>query len=354
MRAIFDGYLDLPKRSLDPSSTQLLKAISDLGASTQEQQEVNYSSPSQAEKQAESIVKIQQTQQINKFSALSNAVAVVQDPGGTSATVAARPSMDALLRVKKERETSELPANQISDEILSNRTNELKVRLTSQQFNESLIFDVMPSISENRTATYEEFTPLHHPGDILKYRSTSARSWTITTKLISRNVEEATKNLNSINLIRSWVMPFYGLGTERDKTTSQFLGGPPPILTLSAYGKKMIGPVSCILETYGWEFPNNVDYLPAYPDGPEGAPSPFPVVLNITLNLKESISPAEFSGFDLVKYKNGDMPGAFSAISMVERTPVSTYPSQSVPASVANEPARVEVGPSSIYGSRVE
>jgi hypothetical protein len=351
MRTIFDNYLELPKRSLDPSSSQLIKAISDLGASAQTQQEINYSSPSQAERQAESILKIQQTQQINKFSDLSKNITVVQNPGGASATIADRQSQRGLLEMMTQPGTSRLPANQTGG-ISENKTNELKVKLTSQQFNETVTFEVMPSITENRAASYEEFTPLHHPGDILKYRSTTARSWTISTKLISRNVEEATKNLNIINVIRSWVMPFYGLGTERDKTTNQFLGGPPPILTLSAYGKKMIGPVSCILENYSWEFPNNVDYLPAYPDGPNGAPSPFPVVLNISLNLKESISPAEYSGFDLVKYKNGDMPGAFTAVSMSEQKSASAYPAQPIPGSIANEPAAVAVDSASIYGTR--
>lgn len=170
-------------------------------------------------------------------------------------------------------------------------------------------FDVMPTIGESRQATYDTFTPLHHPGEILKFKSTGARSWTISAKLISRNQEEASKNLRSINTIRSWVMPFYGEGTKANSATGQYLGAPPPILTLQAYGDQMIGPVKCVLENYDWRFPNDVDYIPTY------SGVPFPVILEVALTVKESWSPAEYSGFDLMKYRNGKLPDAFTAVT---------------------------------------
>lgn len=167
-----------------------------------------------------------------------------------------------------------------------------------------LVLDVMPTIDENRSAAYKSFTPLHHPGEILKYESTASRSWTVASRLVCRNSAEASKNLYYLNLIRSWTMPFYGVGTGNTSLKDK-LGAPPPILTLNAYGSQMIGPVKCVLETYNWQFPNDCDYIPTE-DG-----IPFPVILNISLTLKESWSPSEYSSFNLEEYRDGNLQEAF-------------------------------------------
>lgn len=173
----------------------------------------------------------------------------------------------------------------------------------------NVTFVVSPTISENREAEYTPFQPLQHPGEILKYKGTSSRSWGVHGKLISRNSIEATQNLQYINMIRSWVMPFYGNGTGTDPTTKSYLGAPPPILTLTAYGPKMVGPVKCVLMSYNWDWPNDCDYIYAIDD--DGNTVPFPVVVEVTLSLKESWSPAEYSKFNLMQYRLGNMSGAF-------------------------------------------
>jgi hypothetical protein len=349
MRTVFDNFLELPKKSIEPSSAQVVSALNKIGNSSQIQQEINYASASLAEKQAESILKIQQSKTADRFSSLSKNLSVNQNDN--TATVIDTSTRTNLYDLPEDLSGNTVPIDFRLRET-ENKTNELKVKLTAQPFNETIVFEAMPTISENRNVAYDEFTPLHHPGDILKYKSTSARSWSISAKLISRNTEEATKNLKIINTIRAWAMPFYGVGTERDKSTSQYLGGPPPILTLSAYGKMMVGPISCVLESYSWEFPNSIDYLPAYPDGPNTVPTPFPVILSVSLNLKESLSPAEYSGFDLIKFKNGELPSAFSAVSANRQESVSTYPSQLVPSSISNELARVPADARTIFGAR--
>lgn len=169
-----------------------------------------------------------------------------------------------------------------------------------------LVFDVMPKIDESRSVDYESISPIHHPGVILKYRSTGVRSWSVNGRLISRTSAEATKNLAIVNMIRSWTEPWYGEGTAR--SMSSLLGAPPPILTLTAYGSRAIGPVKCVLKSYNTPWDNAIDYIPT------ASGEPFPVIMEITLALEESFSPAEYSGFDLIKYKQGDLSstGAFN------------------------------------------
>ena len=176
-------------------------------------------------------------------------------------------------------------------------------------FGSTIIFDAMPSIDENRSANYRGFTPIQHPGEILKYEGTSARTFSVNVKLFSRTVTEATENLKKINIIRSWVMPFYGQGTADDSATAAFLGAPPPVLTLSAYGYQMIGPVKCVLESYQWTWPNDVDWIHTYSEN--GDVVPFPVIITLSLSLKETWSPREFSNFNLAAYRYGDLNEAF-------------------------------------------
>lgn len=337
MRQFFDQVLDLPKRSVDSSVGPVAAALVSITSPNQTQQESNYSSSSLSQKQAESIVKLQQGGMSGSFDNVSKNISLVQS--NTSATVTDKTSRIPLVEIPLRQKNSDLPANFYLPPN-NDKTKELKVKLVSQPLNETVVFEVMPSISESRNAAYDEFTPLQHPGDMLKYRATASRSWSLSTKLVSRSSEEATKNLKTINIIRAWTMPFYGVGTENDPSTKQYLGSPPQILTLTAYGKMMIGPVKCVLESYNWQFPDNVDYLPAYPDGGEsGPPSPFPVILNIELQLKESYSPAEFSGFSLSKFKNGELPAAFTAISASQQRANGTQTSVPLPRGISNEPA---------------
>jgi hypothetical protein len=212
--------------------------------------------------------------------------------------------------------SQELPASALQQSAV-NDTQRFKVTLSASPGRngqaETLIFDVMPRISESRQATYSDFTPMHHPGQIQKYQSSQSRSWSMTAKLISRNSTEASRNLETINIIRSWVMPFYGQGTAQDGVYSKYLGAPPPIITLSAYGDKMIGPVKTVMTQYSWDFPNDVDYIKTLNN------TPFPVLIELTLNLTETFSPAEYSGFNLNAYKQGNMQQAFKAIARADR-----------------------------------
>lgn len=185
----------------------------------------------------------------------------------------------------------------------------LFVTLRSHQNpSEFVRFNVTPVIGESREATYEEVAIVHHPGQILRYKSSSTRSWSLNTKLISRNPEEASKNLKTLNLIRGWVMPYYGYGTA--ETDPNRLGAPPDILLFSAYGAKMIPEHPTVLVSYNTSYPNDIDYIQT--DSSFGDVVPFPVILNIDLTLKEAWSPIEYSSFDLKSYKRGDLKAAFS------------------------------------------
>ena len=185
--------------------------------------------------------------------------------------------------------------------------DDVVVSLISTVTGDAVFFEASPRVSESRSAQYTELNITHHPGSILKYDKTASRGWSVNARLVSRTPAEATKNQVYLNIIRSWVMPFYGSGTEA--ADAKLLGAPPPILKFSGYGPKNIAPVPVVMESYSTNWPNDVDYIPT-DDG-----TPFPVILDIDVTLKEAYSPKEYSGFDLFAYKSGDLGAAFTSES---------------------------------------
>lgn len=275
----------------------------------------NFGVPSAAQKAAEAVGKVVNQGTANQFDSINRQVNMVNENGQTTLKEA---TTNQMLGKVGDKTPPPMPSEFLQSDVTPGMS-ELKVSIKQEPggFTE-VVFDAMPTIDESRAVQYESFTPLHHPGEILKYRTTAARSWNISAKLISRNVEEATKNLAMVNAIRTWAMPYYGEGTKASDPT--LLGAPPPILTLQAYGKNMIGPVKCVMENYSWTWPNDVDFLPAVDQG-TGENRPFPVILNVSISLKEAWSPAEYSGFSIRDYQFGDMPHAFAAIKRPNARP---------------------------------
>ncbi len=264
----------------------------------------NYSSASVTTLTQEASTKLTRQGNASSFDAISKDVNLVQS---NSVVIAKSAGTNQVLGVVGNAPRQEVPASTL-EQAAPGKTDLYKATLIADPTGDVVTFDAMPEIGESHSAQYDDVQPLQHPGSILKYKSTPSRDWTISVRLISRNVEEASANLRMINIIRSWVMPFYGQGTANDRTTTKYLGAPPPVLTFKAYGKKMIGPVKVVLTSYQWNWPNDIDYIQTN----DPVPVPVPVIMSISLNLRETYSPREFSGFDLMAYRAGDLPNAFN------------------------------------------
>lgn len=299
----------------------------------------NFSVASGSKKAAEAVNKIVGQGSTEQFNKVTQQLSMIAENGKTVLKDATTNRALATIGDTKEASfASEFLQGDVTPDM-----SQLKVTLTQEPLGYmSVVFDAMPTISESRGVQYDSFTPLHHPGEILKYKGTSGREWGINARLISRNVEEATWNLAMINTIRAWSMPYYGEGTARSDPT--LLGAPPPILTLSAYGTSMIGPVKCVITNSSWDWPNDVDFLPAV-DQTTGENRPFPVILSVQLSLKEAWSPAEFSGFSIRDYQFGDLTRSFSAINRTVFNPQTTVSPATDPTALQrSEPVNLNQG----------
>lgn len=224
-----------------------------------------------------------------------------------------------------------------------------------------VIFDVPPSVVETGNVDYEMIQIIQGPTSFQAYRGTPARTFSMTdVKLISRTTIEARDNIQKLNILRGWRMPYFGSTATEDaekavkdeqlftaspgyghtelsplarlknssSTLNRRLGAPPEILLFSAYanspstpgsvnedtlrsGRGNIHRVPVVLTSLSITYPNDVSYVMTSKRGNIDALGgvPFPSIMTITIELAEAHSPSEASKFNLAKYSNGVLEG---------------------------------------------
>jgi hypothetical protein len=193
------------------------------------------------------------------------------------------------------------------------QSNPFAARLKSFSNNALVAFKVSPDITETRSASYKSLDPIHLPGSIQVYTNTSPRTWSLGgLKLISRNAIEAEENLQTVNQLRSWMVPFFGATNTQgvDGYSSDLLGSPPEVLKFSAYSDvngnsyTNIRNIPVVMTNLSIPYPTDVDYIKTSESN-----QPFPAIMNVEITIVETHSPREFSNFDLIKYRKGQLQG---------------------------------------------
>lgn len=232
-----------------------------------------------------------------------------QQVGSTSAEILA---VENEIVSETGRRNDELESNSLGNRI---DTENYKVRIISNITGASVKFNITPVVDESRSAQYDVISPTHHPGTIQRYKTTSSRSINVNGRLFARTAEEAAEIIKYMNLIRSWVMPYYGSGTLNNNETGRLIGAPPDTLKLNAYGEMHLHDVPVVLASYAWTFPDDIDYIPAPIESTPGGPVtivPCPRIIDVTLTFMENYSPEEFSKFDIASYRKGDLSSAYN------------------------------------------
>lgn len=208
--------------------------------------------------------------------------------------------------------------NQYSDTSETSGIDNYQVYLASDS--EKVVFDVLPQISEQRTVGYEEVQPAQSPAPFQKYKGTGATVYTVNAMLIARTADEATKNLNYMLLLRTWTKPFFGNRTAEVYTTS--LGAPPPALTFAGLRGYIVGPTPVVIQSLTWDWPRDVDWIATNISAQEGGGMvPFPTVMNVSISLYESYSPAQINQFSLADFRAGRLDTAYGSVSADQQEP---------------------------------
>jgi hypothetical protein len=156
----------------------------------------------------------------------------------------------------------------------------------------TVILQVSPIVSESRTAAWDNYNITHLPTDIFAYRNTSGRKFGFNVKFVSRTKDEAQENAKYLDLIRGWLLPDFG-GE----------GATPPVLMLYGYNNNNINGVQCILRSYSYSFPDDVDYI--YDSVP-----PMPIIASMTMELDEAYSAEQITAGKWIMNDNRN-EGAF-------------------------------------------
>jgi len=237
---------------------------------------------------------------------------------------------------------------------ISLRSSRRISRLIDVAINKPLIFKVTPDFTENRQVNYKTMDPVHLPGNIHVFGSTSSRTFQISNaKLISNTPEEATENMAFIQRLRGWTMPFFGNSNTSsfattpegniiepnvdlknsffnidnflaDKPATQPPGGaagpevlglPPEVLLLTGYAPNVdfnvqsgklptnVYRVPVVITNLVIPYPAEVDYVPTINN------QPFPRIITIDVQLTETHSPQEYERFSLSEYRTGVLNG---------------------------------------------
>jgi len=184
-----------------------------------------------------------------------------------------------------------------------------KVKLTSiSNPSDRVYFNVSPELTESRNVNYKSLDLIHMPGNIFAYSNSSARSFSMVAKLVSRTVVEATNNAAKLRMLRSWTMPYFGTGTNNGE-----IGSPPDVLYLDAYSDgnatkprneqtiSNIFQIPVVLTQLTNSYPSDMTYIPT------DTGEPFPVIMNVDVLMTESHSPKEYSTFSLADFKAGNL-----------------------------------------------
>lgn len=254
------------------------------------------------------------------FFQLSNPLAIAQSQGKTFAS----PVLDNLI-ANQVKQTPPQASATSTNAAAPKSSGEDKSHLVTLEDNEGNLIEflVMPEIVENRSAEYEAVAPPQFPGAFQKYKGTSSVQWNINATFISRTTPEATKNLINLNILRGWTMPYFGDNIKNSFNFSQKLGAPPPVLIFKGFRSAIVGPVPVVITSLNWNWPRDVDYIPATaPDG-SAFNVPFPTVMTLTINVVESFSTEQFNNFDLEAYRVGNFEAAFGGGSAVAKNATS-------------------------------
>lgn len=171
--------------------------------------------------------------------------------------------------------------------------SDFKVRIVGGDGAGLVRFEASSIVSENRTANYEGFNIIHLPTSLWAYRNTNGRHFSINGKLVSRTPSEARANAGYLTTVRRWMLPDFGDS-----------GAPPPIVFLSAYNNRQINSVPCVVLSYSWSFPEEVDYI-------YGTPEPMPVIGTLNIDLEEAYSAEQITA-GAWKMKQSPLGGNFT------------------------------------------
>jgi hypothetical protein len=119
-----------------------------------------------------------------------------------------------------------------------------------------VIFPYTPSITTTYTAQYNNYDLTHSNYRGYFYQGSHVGELTVTATFTAQDSNEAAYLLAVIQFFRSVTKMFYG---QQDA----FRGSPPPLVFLQGYGDFQFNLSPCVVQTFNYNLPADVDYIRA-------------------------------------------------------------------------------------------
>ena len=188
---------------------------------------------------------------------------------------------------------------------------------------EGVIFPYMPKIDTIYSAKYEKNELVHSNYRGYYYSNSSVGDISISGTFTAQDTQEAEYLLAVIHFFRSVTKMFYGQDAQR--------GAPPPIVYLIGLGDYQFSGHPCVVSSFNYTLPNDVDYIRAYSYNNYGtnmfnrrtstaSSSPVSAVLTRLSNAIDKFGQALQPGAE-----NSKMPPAIGPLASVNNLNRATY-----------------------------
>jgi hypothetical protein len=186
-----------------------------------------------------------------------------------------------------------------------------------------VVFPYMPKIETSYTANYSDTALTHSNYKGYFYNSSFVGDIGITGTFTAQDTREANYLLAVIHFFRSVTKMFYGQDAQR--------GSPPPLVYLSGLGNYQFNNHPCVVKTFQYSLPNDVDYIRTKPNN-------YNLNFNDNLN-KTQASPSPGIGSVLSRILNsglrkGALPGTGSQELVVQQSVTNLADSTYVPTKI--------------------
>lgn len=122
-----------------------------------------------------------------------------------------------------------------------------------------VVFPYMPTIQTSYNANYDQTDLTHSNYRGQFYKSSYVGDIQISGEFTAQDTAEANYLLAVIHFFRSVTKMFYG-------AKDSFRGTPPPLVYLIGLGQYQFNNQPCVVRTFNYSMPNNVDYIRTKPN----------------------------------------------------------------------------------------
>lgn len=123
------------------------------------------------------------------------------------------------------------------------------------KISDGIIFPYTPTITTSYVANYSPLSLTHSNYISYFYQGSAVNSIQLTCTFTAQDTNEANYLLAVIHFFKTATKMFYGQDAQA--------GAPPPLLYLSGFGANQFAAHPCVINTFNYVLPNDVDYVRA-------------------------------------------------------------------------------------------